>query len=58
MRTTVSIASRVSLIAADFGVLVVTWSKTFRQTREASHIGATVGLSRVILRDGALFVIC
>ena len=46
--------SRLSLIAADLIVVVVTWRKTFRHCREAAKIGLR-SVSSVLLRDGAWF---
>lgn len=52
----VAIISRVTLITADVIVIVVTWIKTARQTREAALLGVGVGVSATLLRDGKYVV--
>lgn len=49
----------VTLIAGIFGVianalvLLVTWSQTFRNSREAAQLGMRTGLSETLLQDGS-----
>ena len=50
----VAIATRVSLIAADIIVIIVTWRKIFRHTQEAQGVAAESNVSDVLLRDGEL----
>lgn len=50
----VSLASRLSLIAADIIVLAITWIKTFRHVEEASQLGVSVSVSATLLRDGEI----
>ena len=52
--TTVSVASRVPVIAADVVVLVVTWLRTAKQVRHASLLQIGVSLSETLLRDGKI----
>lgn len=48
----VTIVNRVSAIAVDIVVVLVTWLRTMRYTREATRIGVNVSLSGTLLRDG------
>ncbi|KAJ3557058.1 hypothetical protein NM688_g1680 [Phlebia brevispora] len=52
-----SLASRLSLIAADIIVLIVTWFKTIRQVKQLYSLGYTMSLSTILLRDGSLFFV-
>ena len=48
----VSIVSRVSSVLADAVVVGVTWRKTFRQYKEALHLGIDASISGILFRDG------
>ena len=39
-------------IGADALVLIMTWIKTYSHVKQASQIGATMMLSKTLLRDG------
>lgn len=54
LTSSVSIASRVPVIAADIIVLFVTWMKTAKQARHASLLQMGVSLSETLLRDGTV----
>ena len=43
---------RLSTVAADIIVLIVTWMATFKHTRDAIRVGTSAKLSKTLLRDG------
>lgn len=51
-KTPVALATRLPLIVAELIVVVATWVRTFRHTKEASQLGANMSLSATLLRDG------
>lgn len=53
----VALSTRLSLIAADLTVLIVTWFKTYRHVKQASLLEIHVGVSVTLLRDGACLMI-
>ena len=48
----VQLVANVFAVGANALVLLVTWYKTFRNTREAAQLGMRAGLSQTLLRDG------
>ena len=44
--------ARGSLVAADSTVLVLTWTKTFRNWNEARRLNLDLSVSTCLLRDG------
>ena len=48
----VHLTTRISLIAMDFLVLVLTWVKTFSQWRESRRVGISRSITESLLRDG------
>ncbi|KAI0769544.1 hypothetical protein BC629DRAFT_790526 [Irpex lacteus] len=52
-----SLISRISVIAADILVLVVTWMKTARSYSEARRLKIETPLSMMLIRDGTLYFV-
>ncbi|THG96397.1 hypothetical protein EW026_g5432 [Hermanssonia centrifuga] len=48
---------RLSMIAADILVLVLTWMKTYRNYKEATRVGLQAKVSSLLLRDGTTYFI-
>ena len=51
-KLTVAYVARGSLVAADLIVLVLTWTKTFRNWNEARRLNLDLSVSTCLLRDG------
>ncbi|KAJ3535303.1 hypothetical protein NM688_g6998 [Phlebia brevispora] len=51
---TATLAGTLSAIVADVIAISITWIKTYRHVREASSVGADVGLSAALLRYGKM----
>lgn len=51
----VTLVTRSAVIAADALVLVLTWMKTFKNSREARQLGIKSPLPSLLLRDGWFF---
>lgn len=49
---TVTLVRDISDVIANTVVVLITWSHTFKNTREAAEIGMRPGLSETLLRDG------
>ena len=52
-----NIVVAVSSIFADLLVVLVTWTKTFRQVKSAATLGLRVDMSTTLLRDGTKLLI-
>ncbi|EKM51717.1 uncharacterized protein PHACADRAFT_102465 [Phanerochaete carnosa HHB-10118-sp] len=50
--TSVHLSTRISLIAMDFLVLILTWAKTFSQWRESRRLRIPKSIAGSLLRDG------
>ncbi|KIP01653.1 hypothetical protein PHLGIDRAFT_80288, partial [Phlebiopsis gigantea 11061_1 CR5-6] len=48
----VEFAARISIIAADTLVVVLTWARTYRDFREAMKLNIRVNVTALLLRDG------
>ena len=48
----VNLVAGIFAVGANALVLLVTWYKTLRNTREAAQLGMKAGLSDTLLRDG------
>ena len=54
MSHTANLFTRVPLVAADLIVVAITWSATYKASREARVFGGQPSITKILFRDGGL----
>lgn len=52
------LVERLTLVAVDIVVVVLTWLKTYQQVRESRRLGISLPLSICLIRDGTVYFLC
>ncbi|KAI0758136.1 hypothetical protein C8Q74DRAFT_301942 [Fomes fomentarius] len=56
-RTSLIIVSRTCLIISDILVMIITWTATYRNSKDMAALHQGTSVSKILLRDGAIYVI-